>query len=66
MQAGLDIGSGPSFLQGNRPTTISVVLLVCSFNLVSIPPNICNPVEYFCNIVMINFMFGLSQVLHCI
>jgi hypothetical protein len=39
------------------------VLLVCNLNLnlnfVLIPANSYNPVEYFCNIVMINFIFRL-------
>jgi hypothetical protein len=74
MQAGLDFGSWPGFLQGNRPTTVSAILfsvfLSLQFkfnsNLVSIPASTCNLVEYFCNIVMINFMFRLCQALYCI
>jgi hypothetical protein len=74
MWAGLDFNSGPSFLQGNRPTTLTVFyflfLLVCSLNLnlnlVLIPTNSCNPVDYLCNIVMINFMFRLRQVFNFI
>jgi hypothetical protein len=66
-----DFGSRPSFLQGNRPTTITVLLfsvfislqfkfsLHLNLNFVSIPTNSCNPIEYFCNIVVINFMFRL-------
>jgi hypothetical protein len=30
-----------------------------NLNLISIPANPYNPVEYFCNIVMMNFMFRL-------
>jgi hypothetical protein len=58
--------SRSGFHQGNRLTTISSILfsfLVCNLNLnsnlVSIPTSSCNPVEIFCNIVMINFMFQL-------
>jgi hypothetical protein len=64
-------GSRPGFLQGNRPTIVTIFLLFfyislhfkfslnLNSNLVSIPTNLCNAVEYFCNIVMIKFMFVL-------
>jgi hypothetical protein len=45
-----DFGSGPGFLEGNRPTTVTAffifVLLVCSLNLnfISILANSCNTV----------------------
>jgi hypothetical protein len=62
-------GSGPGFLQGNRPATVTVFLLFfyislqlkfsLNLNLASNPANLCNPIEYLCNIVMIKFMFVL-------
>jgi hypothetical protein len=62
-------GSGSDFLQGNRPTTVTVLYFLFSLqfkfsfnlnlNLVSIRANLCNAVEIFCNIVMTNFIFRL-------
>jgi hypothetical protein len=74
MRVGSGSSSGPSFLQGNRPLLFRclnflfylVYSLNLDSNLVSIPTNLCNQVEYFCNIVMINFMIRLCQsvILH--
>jgi hypothetical protein len=63
-----EFSSRPNFLQGNRPLLLFYIFffslqfkfsLNLNSNLVSIPVNLYNPVEIFCNIVMINFMFRL-------